>query len=153
MDCRISKITIDIMTRISLADLKGSMKSLVMVAIFLSLADTVFGRNIVEENIFENGKTDRLEDFARIYGAVRWFMPSDEAMEVDWNAFTLHAVSEVLECQNNVLPNCCRMGRSVSRPGQNGQKLHTGLSSRKALRATCSGEYIPTDTEKLSWKV
>lgn len=102
MDCRISKITIDIMTRISLADLKGSMKSLVMVAIFLSLADTVFGRNIVEENIFENGKTDRLEDFARIYGAVRWFMPSDEAMEVDWNAFTLHAVDKVMKCHDNV---------------------------------------------------
>ena len=82
-------------------NLKGVMKSLVMAAVCLLFVDTLFGMDTGRKDIPENGKTDRLEDFARIYGAVRWFMPSDEAMAVDWNGFTLHAVSEVLECQNN----------------------------------------------------
>lgn len=100
MGCRIYKITETMLPNFH-TNLKGVMKSLVMAAVCLLFVDTLFGMDTGRKDIPDNGKTDRLEDFAGIYGAVRWFMPSDEAMAVDWNAFTLHAVSEVLECQNN----------------------------------------------------
>ena len=33
--------------------------------------------------------------FARLYGVVRFFTPSDAAAEIDWNRFAIHGVSRV----------------------------------------------------------
>lgn len=38
--------------------------------------------------------------FADVYGLVRWFHPSDEAAEVDWNSFALYGVSKVKDCRD-----------------------------------------------------
>ena len=37
------------------------------------------------------------EAFARLYGLVRFFHPSDAAAELDWNPFALHGMARVLE--------------------------------------------------------
>jgi hypothetical protein len=36
-----------------------------------------------------------LRAFARLYGVVRWFHPSDEAAELDWNRYAVHGVGRV----------------------------------------------------------
>lgn len=38
---------------------------------------------------------DNVAAFARLYGVVRYFYPSDAAAELDWNRFAVHAVSQV----------------------------------------------------------
>lgn len=38
---------------------------------------------------------DNVAAFARLYGAARWFYPSDAAAAVDWNRFAVHGVSRV----------------------------------------------------------
>ncbi len=38
---------------------------------------------------------DNLRAFAKLYGYVRWFHPSDEAAELDWEAFAAHGATQV----------------------------------------------------------
>jgi C-terminal processing protease CtpA/Prc len=37
----------------------------------------------------------KLEDFAKIYGVVRYFHPSDEAADINWNSFAAYGVEEI----------------------------------------------------------
>ena len=40
-------------------------------------------------------KVQNLETFARLYGYARWFHPSDEAQEIDWDKFAILGVQKV----------------------------------------------------------
>lgn len=42
----------------------------------------------------------KLKDFAKLYGIVRYFHPSDEAAELDWYAFGAYGVEEILKTKN-----------------------------------------------------
>lgn len=42
-----------------------------------------------------------LKDFAEIYGVARWFMPADEASNVDWNELALYGVDKILGCKTD----------------------------------------------------
>ncbi|MDR2039586.1 MAG: hypothetical protein LBQ60_16825 [Bacteroidales bacterium] len=42
-----------------------------------------------------NQKVQNIETFARLYGYARWFHPSDEAQEVDWDKFAVLGVQKV----------------------------------------------------------
>jgi C-terminal processing protease CtpA/Prc len=44
-----------------------------------------------------------VQDFSKIYGVVRFFHPSDESSQLDWDAFSLYTISRILD-NNNV--NC-----------------------------------------------
>jgi hypothetical protein len=39
--------------------------------------------------------------FARLYGVVRYFYPSDAAAALDWNRFAVHGVSKVRSAANS----------------------------------------------------
>ena len=43
---------------------------------------------------------DNVAAFARLYGVVRFFYPSDAAAELDWNRFAVHGVSRVRAARN-----------------------------------------------------
>jgi len=43
----------------------------------------------------------KLEDLAEIYGLVRYFHPSPQSTEVNWNNFLLNAVNKTLQVKNN----------------------------------------------------
>jgi len=47
----------------------------------------------------DDGETDRkvqnIETFARLYGYARWFHPSDEAQEIDWDKFSVYGIQKV----------------------------------------------------------
>lgn len=51
-----------------------------------------------QENHQEQVKN--LKAFAESYGYVKYFHPSDQAFETDWNAFALYGASEILKVQN-----------------------------------------------------
>src|SRR3990172_9232070 len=40
-----------------------------------------------------HGEIDNVAAFARLYGVVRFFYPSDAAAELDWNRFAGHGVA------------------------------------------------------------
>jgi hypothetical protein len=42
-----------------------------------------------------------LESFAKVYGYVRYFHPSDEAADCDWNQFVIHGCDEILKCNSD----------------------------------------------------
>lgn len=48
----------------------------------------------------EQTETNNIESFARLYGYVRWFHPSDEALEIDWNKFAVLGVQKVKNIQS-----------------------------------------------------
>lgn len=43
---------------------------------------------------------DNYEAFSKLYGYVRWFHPSDEAAEVDWNKFATYGLEQVANAQS-----------------------------------------------------
>ncbi len=43
-------------------------------------------------------KIEYLKAFSKVYGYVKYFHPSDEAFELDWNTFAIYGASEVEKC-------------------------------------------------------
>jgi len=48
-----------------------------------------------------NRVTENIKSFAKIYGYVRYFHPSDEASKIDWDKFAVYGVKEVEKAQDN----------------------------------------------------
>jgi hypothetical protein len=47
-----------------------------------------------------NRKVQNIESFAKVYGYVRWFYPSDEAASIDWDKFAVYGVRKVENAGN-----------------------------------------------------
>lgn len=43
----------------------------------------------------QSRKVQNIETFAELYGYVRWFHPSDEAQEIDWNKFAILGIRKI----------------------------------------------------------
>ncbi|MCL2097439.1 MAG: S41 family peptidase [Bacteroidales bacterium] len=43
---------------------------------------------------------ENIKAFSTVYGLLRWFHPSDEAQQIDWNQFALYGVHEVAGCRS-----------------------------------------------------
>ncbi|TXE07813.1 peptidase S41 [Gelidibacter salicanalis] len=50
----------------------------------------------------QDQRTINLQAFAKAYGYVKYFHPSDEASEIDWNNFAAFGASEMLKAENSV---------------------------------------------------
>ena len=48
-------------------------------------------------------KIDNLIKLAEIYGVVKYFHPSDEAYNLDWDKFAIYSAEEILKCENHVV--------------------------------------------------
>lgn len=46
-------------------------------------------------------KIGNLKTFAKAYGYVKYFHPSDEASAIDWNNFAAYGAEEIIKCKNN----------------------------------------------------
>ena len=55
---------------------------------------------ILSCNTAKKQKVENLSAFACTYGLVRWFYPSDEAQQVNWNQFALYGVEKVSDCSS-----------------------------------------------------
>ena len=51
-------------------------------------------------NNSDKQRVHNINAFAHTYGLIRWFHPSDEAAEIDWNTFALYGVKEVADCRS-----------------------------------------------------
>lgn len=66
-------------------------KHFLITLFFLYSLPSVKSQNITLENIYT---------FSRLYGYVRYFHPSDEAQDIDWEKFAVLGCREVEKCQN-----------------------------------------------------
>ena len=48
----------------------------------------------------EKNDLNNLKAFAKAYGYVKYFHPSDEASEIDWTRFAAYGAEEILKCKN-----------------------------------------------------
>lgn len=69
-------------------------KILCTVLMSVSLILTASGQNIKR-------KIDNISSYARVYGVARWFVPSDEAADTDWNKLAVEGVSRVSDCRDS----------------------------------------------------
>ncbi|MBC5835196.1 hypothetical protein G6N05_11255 [Flavobacterium sp. F372] len=64
----------------------------------------IFSINLFFIAIFAFGQTtfqsQKVEDFAKLYGVVRYFHPSDESAKIDWKAFAVYGVKEINKAKN-----------------------------------------------------
>ena len=67
-----------------------------IIGLFIPLLVCASGKNDIHKR-----EIAYLKDFAEIYGTVRWFMPSDEARNTDWDALCLYGVDKILECRTD----------------------------------------------------
>jgi len=74
---------------------KSMTKKIVHILFILILAAVQFHCQSQEENSIKN-----IETFARLYGYVRFFHPSDEATKLDWNRFAIYGVKQVVAARN-----------------------------------------------------
>jgi len=56
---------------------------------------TVLYLDISKNDSETDRKVQNMETFARLYGYVRWFHPSDEAQDIDWEKFAVLGVQKV----------------------------------------------------------
>jgi len=73
---------------------KGFLKALIVAALMAILTINI-SLFVDISQIFADRKVQNIESFARLYGYARWFHPSDEAQEIDWNKFAILGVQKV----------------------------------------------------------
>lgn len=58
------------------------------------------GQNFVPNPSFETlAKIENLKTFAKVYGYVKYFHPSDQAANIDWEKFSIYGSGKVEKCQ------------------------------------------------------
>ena len=72
----------------------SSKYSLVVILIFLV--------GCTKQPVSLNKKTENIKAFAKLYGYVRWFHPSDEAQQINWDKFAIYGVKTVENATNVV---------------------------------------------------
>ena len=65
----------------------------VLVLIFLSCTEKSINKESAQ-------KVENLKTFAKVYGYVKYFHPSDGAAEIDWNSFAIHGAKIVEKCES-----------------------------------------------------
>jgi C-terminal processing protease CtpA/Prc len=48
-----------------------------------------------------SNRIDNIQSFAKVYGYIRYFHPSDEASKMDWNRFVVYGIKKVENCKNS----------------------------------------------------
>lgn len=52
-------------------------------------------------HINKSQQIENISAFAKVYGVARWFVPSDEAADTDWNKLAVEGVSRVSDCRDS----------------------------------------------------
>lgn len=56
--------------------------------------------NILLDNTAHEQKIENLKTFAKAYGYVKYFHPSDEAAHIDWNSFAIYGTEQIEKCSS-----------------------------------------------------
>ena len=54
-----------------------------------------------DSNINKSQQIENISAFAKVYGVARWFVPSDEAADTDWNKLAVEGASRVSDCRDS----------------------------------------------------
>lgn len=54
-----------------------------------------------EKQTQQQEQVNRLKAFAKAYGYIKYFHPSDEASQIDWNSFAVYGAGEILKCTDS----------------------------------------------------
>src|SRR4051812_35289702 len=65
--------------------------SITVLCLFISFA-------MVCQTVETSNKIENLKTFAKAYGYVKYFHPSDEAADIDWNKFAIYGSEKVEKC-------------------------------------------------------
>lgn len=84
-------------TRTGLLFLTGLLLALVWTAAAPGAAQDPAAHTIHEARPDTQTTVDNLRAFARLYGYVRFFHPSDAASAVDWNRFAVHGAQQAMD--------------------------------------------------------
>jgi len=77
------------------------MKLLIIFILVASCKPTaIAGYRFAENDSYFN--VEAIESFARLYGYVRWFHPSDEALEINWDKFAVLGVQKVKNIKSTI---------------------------------------------------
>jgi C-terminal processing protease CtpA/Prc len=68
------------------------MKNIALTCLITFLSFSLFSQN--------NQKIENQKTFAKAYGYVKYFHPSDEAAQIDWKQFAVYGAQEVEKCSN-----------------------------------------------------
>ncbi|MFP4025539.1 MAG: S41 family peptidase [Thiohalospira sp.] len=73
------------------------------IIIILILGSLLINFNCRKQNDYSkyNRQVTNLAVFARLYGYIRFFYPSDEASKIDWNKFAIYGSELVYNCSDN----------------------------------------------------
>ena len=69
-------------------------KCLVIYLVFALCAVEEFGHSLEK-------RVDNIVSYAKTYGVARWFVPSDEAADTDWNKLAVEGISRVSDCRDS----------------------------------------------------
>lgn len=72
-----------------------SLLKISVILITLAGISVACGKDASKEEQNSQKKVENLITFARLYGYARWFHPSDEAQEIDWDKFAVLGVQKV----------------------------------------------------------
>ena len=73
------------------------MKNIAICSLFLSIV-ILSGCEQASSNNAD--QVEYMEAFASVYGYVKYFHPSDEAQQIDWDQFAIYGAEQVLKCRN-----------------------------------------------------
>lgn len=62
--------------------------------------NTSNSKELQEKQAAQKENINYLKAFAKAYGYVKYFYPSDEASKIDWNRFAAYGAGEILKCNN-----------------------------------------------------
>ena len=68
---------------------------ILMVAALMAILTINIWTSVGTPPIYTRRKVQNIETFARLYGYVRWFHPSDEAQEIEWDKFAILGIQKV----------------------------------------------------------
>jgi C-terminal processing protease CtpA/Prc len=72
-----------------------------MKSFILSVVFFVFWINLTSQHKISENQLHTLEDFSKIYGIARFFHPSDECSNMDWESFSLINIEKILKMKES----------------------------------------------------
>lgn len=85
---------------------KSNMKQKIGILIIGLLLIACKGKASIEKEVHKiqeqkQEKIEHLKTFAKVYGYVKYFHPSDEASDIDWNSFAAYGANAILKSDSN----------------------------------------------------
>ncbi len=69
--------------------------------VFTLIILIIYGCSQKKKPTIDGTEVKNIKTFAQIFGYIKYFHPSDEAYELDWDTFSIYATEKILECKTS----------------------------------------------------